>query len=83
MKYKTFFYLFVGLSLLLLVWNLYMFSNVSGLQEQLDKAIEESEATEELYNTAGYDLETYKDSVANLKQQIENLKSKEMLTNIE
>ena len=83
MKYKTFFYLFVGLSLLLLIWNLYMFSTVSGLHEQVDKATQKREAAEELYQTAGYDLETYKDSVANLKQQIENLKNKEMLTDNE
>lgn len=70
MKYKTLFYLFGSLSLLLLAWNIYIFSTVSGIQNQLDNANTEKQAVKGFNEVLEYDLATSRDSVRLLKQQM-------------
>lgn len=77
MKYKTLFILFGCLSLLLLAWNIFMFSKVSGLQNNLESMTQKREAVEEFNEIVSYDLETYKDSVKLLKLKIKEIVNKE------
>ena len=75
MKYKTLFYLFFGLCLVLLIWNVYIFSKVSGVQDQLEDSTRENQAEKGFNEVLQYDLDTYKDSVRIFHQQIEELKN--------
>ena len=74
MKYKTLFYLFAGLSLILLTWNIYIFSNISKIQDQLEMTTREKNDAKGFNEVLEYDLGAYKDSVLILKEQIEGLK---------
>lgn len=70
MKYKLLFYLFGGLSLLLVAWNLYMFSTVSGIQNDLDDITLKKDRVEGFNEVLEYDIETYKDSVEIYKDSV-------------